>query len=673
MHLFANYIQPLTFWLYAHPHWALFITFLISFGESLAIIGSIIPGSVTMTAIGILAGSGVMRIDLTFFSAVLGAIAGDGGSYALGYTFSDRLSGIWPFKNYPGWLTYGQDYFSKHGASSVLIGRFVGPMRSIIPVIAGMMHMNHWHFFLANTISAIGWSILYVGPGVLIGAASNELSTESATRLFILILLLLAVVWLATLAIKWLLAHANQFLRTTLHDVWVRLKNNPRLMHFTKKLAPKDETQHYHTAALCLSFIVCFFISITTITLVQQGTWITQINTPTTLFFQSLRTQTFDSFFSTMSLLTSPLPLLTMIVSLSLIASYYKEWRLLCYWISLMLSTWLIILLLTQFIIVPNPIGLTKYHTLPRCPDPYLTLATSLFGFLILYISTHYNTVVMAILRILLLTTLYLAGIAIIYLGDNWFASVIASYFIGFTLCLIHWIFYRQSGPSHNIPPIAILLFSLVLASSSYVSYSLYFKQVIHSHKNYLPQYVITNHVWWSQEKPLLPIYSTNRFGKRTSLLNIQYAGSLKKLKDALESAGWKEQSTSFFYSLILRAGGQNATELPLRAQLYQNKKPSLMMTYRATNKDNVLILRLWRSNYHLRHYTQPIWLGNVDHILPPQAIRLNQLDQPAITAHRDMMRALPGFKFNQIPMPNHYLKSLPHPASPILLLIKAQ
>ncbi len=186
MHLFTDYIQPLSFWLYHHPHWALFITFLVSFSESLAIIGSIIPGSVTMTAIGMLAGSGVMSISLTLCAAILGAICGDSASYTLGYAFKDKLVHFWPFCRYPNWLKYGKDYFVKHGSISVLVGRFVGPLRSIIPVIAGMMGMNRWQFFLANTISAIGWSIVYILPGVLIGFAGSELSAESATRLLLL-------------------------------------------------------------------------------------------------------------------------------------------------------------------------------------------------------------------------------------------------------------------------------------------------------------------------------------------------------------------------------------------------------------------------------------------------------------------------------------------------------
>src|ERR1700744_1302656 len=149
MPLFTDYIQPLTLWLYDHPNLALIITFFISFTESLAIIGSVIPGSVTMTAIGILAGSGVMRIDLTLLAAILGAVTGDSASYTLGYIYSDRLSSMWPFKRYPNWINYGKEYFNRHGGKSVLIGRFIGPLRSLIPVIAGMMHMSHLRFYIA--------------------------------------------------------------------------------------------------------------------------------------------------------------------------------------------------------------------------------------------------------------------------------------------------------------------------------------------------------------------------------------------------------------------------------------------------------------------------------------------------------------------------------------------
>ncbi len=198
MHGFSTYFQPLIAWLHAHPDWALAVTFCLSLAESFAIIGSLIPGSLAMTAIGILAGSGVMRIDLTLAAATLGAIAGDGASYALGNIFSDRLADFWPFRRYPHWLNYGKSYFSRHGGKSVLIGRFFGPLRSVIPVIAGMMRMQRWHFFLANILSAIGWACLYILPGVFIGEAGSELPGQSAIFLFVGVLIVLGLIWLAS-------------------------------------------------------------------------------------------------------------------------------------------------------------------------------------------------------------------------------------------------------------------------------------------------------------------------------------------------------------------------------------------------------------------------------------------------------------------------------------------
>jgi len=662
MHFFMDYIHPLTLWLQVHPHLALFITFFISFTESLAIIGSIIPGSVTMTAIGIIAGSGIMRIDLTFLAAALGAIAGDTGSYALGYTFSDRLTNIWPFNRYPNWLRYGQDFFTRHGSTSVLIGRFIGPMRSIIPVIAGMMHMNRWHFLFANIISAIGWSILYVLPGVLIGIASSELSTESASHLFAVILVLLVVVWVTSLAIKWLLRHANQFLRTNLHDFWIKLKVTPFAAKYVRSLAPSDETNHYPTAALFLLFLLCFFMSIITISFVLQGSWATEINNAVYFFMQSVRTQTFDTFFIILSLIISPLSLLTLLLVFALYTLYYHEWRTFFYWLSLGLVTIAVIMIM-------EPNNQLLYHT-ASFPALNLTLATSLFSFLALY-STHSRTMLMLILRVVLMSSLFLTGLAFIYLGDKWLTSVIASFFVGFTVFLLHWIFYRRHKSRHQRSQLAIVLSCLFLALATSCSCMMSFKELVRLHSPTLKQYVMTEQVWWDQKRLMLPIFSTNRIGQRIGLLNIQYAGSLDNLVQTLETAGWKPQSNSFFYSLLLRAGGhKSAEELPLMAEIYFNKKPLLIMSIRANNTQPLLVLRLWRSNYHLRHYQEPIWIGSV---APRLQSKNHGKQQPYkyINTTDYIIDALPRFRFNNIPIPKRFLTVLPHPASPTLLIIK--
>jgi len=675
MHLFTDYIQPLTVWFYDHPNWALFITFLLSFAESLAIIGSFIPGTVAMTAIGILAGTGVMRIDLTLLSATLGAIGGDGLSYALGYIMSDRLTSMWPFRTYPSWLQYGNAFFKKHGASSIIIGRFIGPIRSVIPVIAGMLHMNKWHFILANIISGIIWATVYIIPGVLIGAASSELSAESATRLIVLILLLLVTIWFSTQAIKWLFTRINGLLSTHLHRLWMWLTTNAVFSRIAKHITPANEKNHYQTTAFVLAFVLSFLTFIVMTVMVEKDVGVTPVNNLVYLFFQSLRTQTFDSFFIVMGLIISPISLMTLAVSFAVYNIYRCDWRTLRYWMVLFFSSGITIILLTILVDTPEPNNLLRPMTPLSFPAKNLTFATSLIGFLILYINTHCHTFIMHSLRVLLMTILFLAGIGLVYLGDHWFISIVVSYFIGVSLCFIHWIYYRRllfssppASPPASSTPLIICFILMAMAAS--LSFCLYFKKIAHAHLPQLKQYVMTEKVWWNQSRPLLPVYSTNRFGKRTGLLNIQYLGSIDTLQKRLTSDGWRTQSNSFFYSLLLRAGGHNLSDdLPLMAQLYHNRKPVLMMTYNLEDQKALIILRLWRSNYHLFHYGKPIWLGSL--LYSSKAMSKGLQPYPAKPAGDYLIDALHEFDYHQVELPYRYLQALPYPVSPLLFIIK--
>lgn len=676
MHLFTDYIEPLTAWLYTHPHWALIITFLIALTESLAIVGSIIPGSVTMTAIGILAGSGVMRIDLTLLAATLGAIAGDSSSYLLGYAFSDRLVSIWPFSRYPNWLFYGKDYFARHGGKSVLVGRFIGPLRSIIPVIAGMMHMSHWRFFIANALSAIAWAIIYVTPGVLIGAASSELSPESATRLFVLILVLLASIWLLSVGLKWLFIRINRLLRSSLHDFWSWSSTHPHWAKFFKLVTPAYETNYYPTAALVMLLGLSTLLFLILAALVMHGDWISVLNSPTHLFMQSLRTHAFDVFFIVVSQIVSPLTLITLILTVTALTVYAQDWRSLTYWLSLNLFCTLILLAVHLLIHSPRPQDLLEIQAGNSFPTIELTYATALFSSLIFYMKTYYPGRLNGLFKIILSLSLLLAGLASIYLGDNWFTDNLGAYLCGFSLSLSHWLFYRRQAQQVVRPFLvpAIILVSLFLGSMT--SCLLTYNKSIRSHQPYFAQYVFTDELWWNQRKPLLPMYRTNRIGQRISLFNIQYAGSLVHFTNALTAFGWKKQHDSLFNSILTRVSGQGASaQLPLMAQLYLNRKPVLVMTYQPNDGNPMQILRIWRSNYHLHHFHQPLWLGSVHPRNPLKPHELKQMNLRNKNKPNSLIyvsSALPQFLQRQLPLPvNNAKKQLPIVVEPILLLIR--
>ena len=163
--------QTLTEWLALYPQWLAFGLFITAFLESLALAGILVPGVAILFAIAALAGQTGMPLAETLLWAGAGAVAGDGLSFALGRQFQGRLDRLWPLSRYPALITKGEQFFQRHGGKSVIVGRFVGPIRPIIPLVAGALLMP-WRRFLAFDLSsAVGWAPVYVLPGYLVGSA----------------------------------------------------------------------------------------------------------------------------------------------------------------------------------------------------------------------------------------------------------------------------------------------------------------------------------------------------------------------------------------------------------------------------------------------------------------------------------------------------------------------
>lgn len=613
MHFFVDYIEPFTTWLQANPKYALFITFFISFTESLAIIGSIIPGSLTMTAIGILAGSGVMRIDLTLIFAIIGAIAGDGASYGLGYIYRDRLSQMWPFKKYPSLIFYGKDFFLKHGGKSVVIGRFIGPLRSIIPVIAGIMNMPRILFFFANVVSAIGWSALYVMPGYLVGAASHQLSPEGARRLFILIIVSLLIIWLTSKLMHFTIRSLTHWYTRNLDKIYNFLIKYPYLKLLFKE-TNKTKSINGLMVSLVFSWILSFICTIIISVVVLENSWVNDINGATAFFLQGIRSPYLDVTFVIINLITSPIPLLSIFVVFFGAALIAKDLRLSKFLASLAISSIFVIYIISLLVYVPNTTNVYQLYIDATFPVISLTWATALFSFLTYYIiEFKRRDIQYYLLRISLFIILSLSGVSSIYLGDNWLSTVLASYFIGLCLGIMHWVLYqRKPLLKHEInSTVIIALASLCLFTTA--EFYIHGETILKDHTIELTHHKLTKKLWWHQEKPILPLYSTDRIGNKIGIFNIQYLGDLKALENKLNAIGWNKKISSVFYSLMIRIDGKHSeTKLPIMEQLYLNKRPELIMINNNNENGNFYILRLWRSNYKITNSKYPLWIGSL-------------------------------------------------------------
>lgn len=187
----AEYFDQLLAWIGANPQHAGWVVFLVSLAESLAIVGVLVPGVVILFGAGALVGAGVLDFWSLCLWAIAGAIIGDGLSYQLGRHFDYLTARFRWFRMHTEQLQRGRDFFEKWGDASVALGRFFGPIRAVVPLVAGLMDMPPGRFYLANILSALAWAPAYLLPGMLLGEAAGS---DQLGSLLILVAAVFAVV-----------------------------------------------------------------------------------------------------------------------------------------------------------------------------------------------------------------------------------------------------------------------------------------------------------------------------------------------------------------------------------------------------------------------------------------------------------------------------------------------
>ncbi|WP_425929695.1 bifunctional DedA family/phosphatase PAP2 family protein [Pseudomonas sp. NyZ201] len=165
------WLDSLTGWLTMNPQWLGLAIFLVAFVECLAIAGIIVPGTVLLFAVAVLAGSGALSLHGTLILGYLGGLLGDAVSYTLGRRFHQNIRRLPLLRHHPEWIGSAETYFQRYGIASLLVGRFIGPLRPMLPMVAGMFDMPLPRFIAVSLIAAAGWSLAYLLPGWATGAA----------------------------------------------------------------------------------------------------------------------------------------------------------------------------------------------------------------------------------------------------------------------------------------------------------------------------------------------------------------------------------------------------------------------------------------------------------------------------------------------------------------------
>jgi membrane protein DedA with SNARE-associated domain len=163
-----SYAQAIIDFVRQNQAWAAPIVFALAFGESLAFISLLIPAWAALVGIGALIGPMGISFWPVWVAASIGAALGDWLSYWVGVKVGPAIGHMWPLSRHPDLLPKGEAFIKHWGVLAIFIGRFFGPLRAAVPLVAGIFHMPYWPFQLANFSSAFVWAavLLLIGDVV---------------------------------------------------------------------------------------------------------------------------------------------------------------------------------------------------------------------------------------------------------------------------------------------------------------------------------------------------------------------------------------------------------------------------------------------------------------------------------------------------------------------------
>ena len=601
--------QPLFAWLAAHPGWAGLGVFLIAFGESLALVGLIVPGTVLMFGVGALIAVGAVGFWPAVGWAFAGAVAGDAVSFWLGRRYGGRLRGVWPLSRHPELLDKGVGFFRRHGGKSVLLGRFFGPVRPVIPAVAGMLHMAPGRFLAFNVASALLWAPAYLLPGIALGA-SLSLAAEVAGRLALLLLLLLlllsSVWWLIHRGFNWFHPRADRLAQRLLG--WAG--RHPLL---GRAVAAVVDPNHPEPLGL---FVLAALLVAGVWGFVQLAGAVTAgpLGGDAGLFqaVQGLRTPAADRLLVGVTQLTDggAMALFALLVAGWL--AWRRDWALLAHWVAAVAFAVIAPTLLKQLLAIPRPgavAGVEEY----AFPSGHATRAAALYGFLAVAAARGLSSSWRWLPYSLAGVAAAAVAFSRVYLGAHWPSDVVGGLALGFAWAALLGIAYSRHAPP---PPAHITGFVLAVLLAVQLPWNLL--RADYDAERYAPRQPLREMAvdgWWREGWRTLPRQRIDTVGRHRQPMAVQWYGERSAIRAALIEAGWREPPP-FDGATSLRwlASGLPLAELPLLPRVHDGRHESLVLTHSvegaADGPDRQWTLRLWRSSVVMAG--RPLWLGSV-------------------------------------------------------------
>lgn len=590
-----SWLQPFLDWLALHPTAALLVVFLIALSESLLIVGMLVPGAVLMLGVGSLVALGHLEFWSATVSAIAGAVLGDGVSYWFGYFFKDRVRDAWPFRHHPQLLERGERFFIRHGGKSIVFGRFVGPLRAVIPTIAGILGMTPVRFTLINVASAIAWAPAYILPGMAIGVAL-ELASQVAARLGVFILGLLATSWILIVSVRQIFRWVQPRAAAWISSMLVWSQHHRYLGWFARAMLDPRNPEAGVLSGLAALFI--FSAWAFTAFLVQAAVGSSILGSDIAVFnvFQTWRTPIGDTIMVTLSMIFDKFVVIPLGLSVMVYLLAIREWRTALYWLGTVVVGIVIASVIKLWVRVPRPLELYEGISAYAFPSAHVTtvcvvltfFAVIVAGSLRRYRGFPYTLVVVIVFGV---------AVSRLYLGAHWLSDVLGGIALALAWVSAVGLTYRQHcAPLKRIWPIIIVACATWFVAASW-HLSEHFDAELNRYTppmSSVPQ--IDAQAWWQSGWATLPAQRVDVRGKPSTPLTVQYAGDIDALRTMLQQRGWNVPSNFSLQSTLLWFNpNADIGQLPVLPNVNDQRHEAFRMVL-DLDPQHRIVLRLWNS-----------------------------------------------------------------------------
>ncbi len=345
-----------------------------------------------------------------------------------------------------------------------MFARFIGPLRAIVPVVAGMLGMPPLRFYAMNVLSALLWAPSHILPGVVFGA-SVLLAGAVSFRLVVILALLVCIVWLSFRATGFLLSNASAWSSAAGRYLgnWAYCHPGP-FGRLARRLLDPEQPDATSIVVTSLIVLVSGGLFFGVLGDVISGDPLVSVDLSVYHFLQSVRTPWSDTVLAGLATRGSVFTLTALVVTVVAWMLLERRWRTIGYWLAAGVVFSQLLIFALQFAMhraPPNELLSGAYVF----PSNHVAATVIVYGFLAFLLARRVGMLEGLLVATVSTVVVIVVALAGLYFGRYWVSDAIGGAALAYIwvaiVSLTAMLRHPETPPARSFMPVVILLVML--------------------------------------------------------------------------------------------------------------------------------------------------------------------------------------------------------------------